>query len=96
MSSTGSKTESPPGRYKSLLRKSPGAVRTRADAVPVDSSPTPHRFIRLINDAVHNMRNATEKHVMVAEHNVALAVCHKVNVLFTSNHVHELRPHNYT
>jgi hypothetical protein len=77
--------ESPPGRYKSLLRKSPGPVRTRADAVPVDASkPVPHRFVRLINEAVHNMRNATEKHVMVAEHNVALAVCHKVNVLFTS------------
>lgn len=43
----------------------------------------PHRFVHLLSNAVENMQTATENHIMVAEHNIALALCHKINVLFS-------------
>ena len=41
-----------------------------------------HRYVQLLSNTVKNMQAATEMNHMIAEHNIALALCHKINVLF--------------
>lgn len=49
----------------------------------INENTSPHRFVKLLIVAVNKMHDTKIMHEKVSEYNLALILCHKINVLFT-------------
>merc|ERR1712023_495059 len=91
------RTSSRDNRRKIHHSSSPKTVKNSASLVPpetfnggkgletsnINKKTSSHRFVKMLIAAVNKMHDTKIMHEKISEYNLALILCHKLNVLFT-------------